>query len=386
MQSDRIEAVLASHKVAGRVWGATITPRFIRFQVTTAMGTKVSKVSDLSEEIALSLGVRSARVYRKQGAIQVEVPRDQPEPVRLLPLCQRIGEAPPVTAVLGLDDEGTPLLLRLPSPDIVHVLVAGTTGSGKTALARSLLFSLALYNRPDALRLVLIDPKGRGLGPLGGLPHVIGRTAASAEAGAKALAWLVKEMERRDNTGVSSPTIVVGIDELADLLITGGKAVETALVRLAQRGREAGIHLIACTQKPSAELVSGLLKANFPVRLVGAVSSPEDAKVASGLAGIGAEKLLGRGDFLLVAKGDVIRFQAAYATEEEMIQAVLRIRSINENGANGSNEFPPAASNRQRQLAEPSLVTAHEFNGARRPAAALDKHTLATACPKEIRP
>jgi S-DNA-T family DNA segregation ATPase FtsK/SpoIIIE len=336
-------------------------------------------VSDLSEEIALSLGVRSARVYRKQGAIQVEVPRDQSEPVRLLPLCQRIGEAPPVTAVLGLDEEGTPLLLRLPSPDIVHVLVAGTTGSGKTALARSLLLSLALYNRPDALRLVLIDPKGRGLGPLNGLPHVIGRTAASAEAGAKALVWLVKEMERRDSTGVSSPTIVVGVDELADLLITGGKAVETALVRLAQRGREAGIHLITCTQKPSAELVSGLLKANFPVRLVGAVSSPEDAKVASGLAGIGAEKLLGRGDFLLVAKGDVIRFQAAYATEEEMIQATLRIRSINEDEASGSRESSAVTPYHARQLSEPTVSRIYEISGARRPAAVLDKHALAAA-------
>lgn len=340
MQSDRIEAVLASHKVAGRVWGATITPRFIRFQVTTAMGTKVSKVSDLSEEIALSLGVRSARVYRKQGAIQVEVPREQPEPVRLLPLCQRIGEAPPVTAVLGLDDEGTPLLLRLPSPDIVHVLVAGTTGSGKTALARSLLFSLAFYNQPDVLRLVLVDPKGRGFGPLSSLPHVIGRIAASAEQGVKALAWLVQEMERRDAAGVSSPVIVAGVDELADLLLTGGKAVETALVRLAQRGREAGIHLVACTQKPSAELVSGLLKANFPVRLVGAVASPEDAKVAAGIAGIGAEKLLGRGDFLLVAKGDVVRFQAAYASDDEMTQAALRIRLGNAHAISGVIEAP----------------------------------------------
>lgn len=326
MQSDRIEAVLASHKVSGRVWGATVTPRFIRFQVTTAIGTRVNKVSDLSEEIALSLGVRSARVYRQQGAIHVEVPRDRPDPVRLLPVCQRIGETPPVTAVLGLDEEGTPLLLRLPSPDVVHVLVAGTTGSGKTALARALLLSLALYNSPETVRLVLVDPKGRGFGPLSALPHVIGRVAASAEEGVRALAWLVKEMERRDRDGVSSPVIVAGVDELADLLITGGKAVEMALVRLAQRGREAGIHLVACTQKPSAELVSGLLKANFPVRLVGAVASPEDAKVATGIAGTGAEKLLGRGDFLLVAKGDVVRFQAAYATEEDLTQAALRLR------------------------------------------------------------
>ncbi len=327
MQSDRIEAVLASHRVAGRVWGATVTPRFIRFQVTTSMGTRVNKVSDLSEEIALSLGVRSARIYRQNSAIQIEVPREQPDPVRLLPLCKRVGQAPPITAVLGLDSEGTPLLLRLPSPDVVHVLVAGTTGSGKTALARSLLLSLAFYNPPEAVRLALIDPKGRGFGPLAGLPHVIGRVAAGPEAGVKALTWLVKEMERRDSANISSPVIVAGVDELADLLVTGGKAVEMALIRLAQRGREAGIHLVACTQKPSAEVVSGLLKANFPVRLVGAVASPEDAKVASGIAATGAEKLLGRGDFLLVAKGDVLRFQAAYATEDEMAQAALHLRT-----------------------------------------------------------
>lgn len=322
MQSDRIEAVLASHRVAGRVWGATITPRFIRFQVTTALGTKVNRVAELSEEIAMTLGVRSARVYRKQGSIQVEVPRDQPDPVRLLPLCQRVDTAPPITALLGLDDDGSPLLLRLTSPDTVHVLIAGTTGSGKTALARTMLLSLALYNPPDALRLVLIDPKGRGFGPLAGLPHVIGRIVATPEEGVKALTWLVKEMERRDAAGISSPAIVAGIDELADLLMVGGKMVENALVRLAQRGREANIHLLACTQKPSAEIISGLLKANFPVRLVGSVASPEDAKVAAGIAGSGAEKLLGRGDFLLIAKGDTVRLQAAFASDEEILNIV----------------------------------------------------------------
>jgi S-DNA-T family DNA segregation ATPase FtsK/SpoIIIE len=143
-------------------------------------------------------------------------------------------------------------------------------------------------------------------------------------------------MERRDSQGVSSPVIVAGVDEMADLLMTGGKAVEAALVRLAQRGREAGVHLLACTQKPSAELVSGLLKANFPVRLVGAVASPEDAKVASGIAGTGAEKLLGRGDFLLVAKGDVIRFQAAYASEDETAQSALRLHMRSASDGSGA--------------------------------------------------
>ncbi|MER2599985.1 MAG: DNA translocase FtsK [Caldilineales bacterium] len=326
MQSDRIEAVLASHRVPGRVWGATITPRFIRFQITTALGTKVHKVSELSEEIALNLGVHNTRIYRKQGAIQVEVPRQEPEPVRLLPLCRRVGQIPPFTALLGLDDDGVPLLLNLPSPDVVHVLVAGTTGSGKTALARALLLSLALNNSVEDLRLVLIDPKGRGFEPLSPLPHVVGRVAATPQSGVRALAWLVQEMEQRDRARLSRPLLVVAIDELADLLMTGGKAAETALVRLAQRGREAGIHLVACTQKPSAEVVSGLLKANFPIRLVGAVSSPEDAKVAAGVAGSGAEKLLGHGDFVLVAKGDVLRLQAAYASEQEIAEAARQWR------------------------------------------------------------
>ena len=223
-----------------------------------------------------------------------------------------------------MDESGTPLLLRLSSPDVVHVLVAGTTGSGKTALVRTLLASLALFNRQGAVQLVLIDPKGRGFGPLAELPHVLGRVAATPEEGVLALGWLVSEMERRDRDGISSPALVVGIDELADLLATGGKAVEQALMRLAQRGREAGIHLVACTQKPAAEAMSGVLKANFPVRLVGSVASPDDARVAAGIAGTGAEKLLGRGDFLLVSKGEVIRFQAAYVAEGDLRESCAR--------------------------------------------------------------
>lgn len=327
LQADRIEAVLASHHVATRVWGGTVTPRFVRFQLSTALGVKVNKVAQLSEEIALSLGVRSARVYRQHGAIQVEVPLDSPQPVRLLPLCRRLshGAIPPLTAILGVDEEGTPLLLRLSSPDVVHALLAGTTGSGKTALARSVLLSLALYNRQGALQLLLIDPKGRGFAPLAGLPHLLGQVASTVEEGVAALAWLVREMERRDAQRSSSPAIVVAIDELADLLTTGGKAVEEALVRLAQRGREAGIHLLCCTQKPAAAVMSGVLKANFPVRLVGSVVSVEDARVAAGLAGSGAEKLLGRGDFLLVNKGEVVRFQAAYAAEPDIAEAVALV-------------------------------------------------------------
>ena len=133
-------------------------------------------------------------------------------------------------------------------------------------------------------------------------------------------------MGRRDAAARSLPRLVVAVDELADLLQTGGKPVVDALTRLTQRGREAGIHVVAATQRPSAALVGGLMKANFPVRLVGSVVSPEDAKVATGVAGSEAERLLGRGDFLLVAKGQTIRFQAAYAADDEMAAIVARIR------------------------------------------------------------
>jgi len=127
--------------------------------------------------------------------------------------------------------------------------------------------------------------------------------------------------------GCSLPRLVVAIDELADLLQSGGKGVAEALTRLTQRGREAGIHVVAATQRPAATLVGGLVKANFPVRLVGSVVSPEDAKVAAGIGGTGAERLLGRGDFLLVAKGQVIRFQAAYAGGSELAGVVAQVRA-----------------------------------------------------------
>jgi S-DNA-T family DNA segregation ATPase FtsK/SpoIIIE len=312
MQANQIEAVLAQNKVSGRVQGGTVTPRYIRFEIVTEMGSKISKVTGLADEIALALNKRQARVFREGGSIQVEVPRTQADPVRLLPLCEQLREVPPVTAVLGLEQTGAPLLLRLSSPDVAHVLIAGTTGSGKTALARTLLASLAMYNRQSQVQLVLIDPKGRGFGALALLPHALGGVVSTPEAAVERLRWLVMEMERRDREAISRPAIIVAVDELADLLQSGGAAVEAMLTRLAQRGREAGIHVVACTQKPTAALIGGAMKANFPIRLVGAVASKDEARYASGVTDSGAEKLEGKGDFLLVSKGDTVRFQAAW--------------------------------------------------------------------------
>ncbi len=323
-QADHLEQILARHRVAGYVTGGTVTPRFVQYQFVAARDVKVKRMTNLSEEVALALGCRTVRIYRHQGAFHIEVPRAKAAPVRLLPLCQSLQEVAQDTAVLGVDSAGVPLLLRLSAPDVVHTLIVGTTGSGKTALARTLLASLAYFNPPSALRMFLVDPKGRGFAPLHGLPHVQGEIVQDSQRALWGMQELVREMERRDRKGISTPTLILAVDELADLLQTGGAAVERVLTRLAQRGRQAGIHIIACTQKPTAALIGGAMKANFPVRLVGAVASKEEARYATGITDSGAEKLEGKGDFMLVAKGEVQRFQAAWLGGNDVQTIVQR--------------------------------------------------------------
>jgi S-DNA-T family DNA segregation ATPase FtsK/SpoIIIE len=316
-QADRIERVLAAHRVPTRVHGGTVLPRSVRFLLTPAPNAKVSAVRGLTEELALHLGAEDVRIVRDGEHLAVEVPREDPDPVLLSDLLHQVPNIPPVTGCLGLTDEGRPLLLRLPSPDVAHVLIAGATGSGKTELMRSLVLSLALRNRQSKLQFALIDPKSRGFLPLAGLPHLLADIATDPGTALNLLERLLVEMERRDRANVAAPRIVIVIDELLDLLATGGKPVELALTRLAQRGREAGLHLVAGAQKPAATVLGAMLKANFPVRLVGRVGSAEDARVAAGVAGTNAERLLGRGDFMLIAAGHTVRFQAAWVPAAE---------------------------------------------------------------------
>lgn len=326
-QSNTIETVLARHSIAGRVKGGIVTPRLVKFKLAAQLGTRVSKISALAEEIAMALGSREARIYRQGGEISVEIPRAQPEPVRLIPLCERLSRVPAHTCLLGVEDNGSPLLLRLTAPDVTHVLIAGTTGSGKTALARVLLTSLTMYNRQSEVQLTLIDPKGRGFGPLANLPHVLGDTLVTPQAIESRLRWLVQEMERRDRNSENRPVLVVAIDELADLLQTGSKAIEKILTRLVQRGREAGIHVVACTQKPTAGQIGSGMTANFPIRLVGSVATKDEARYASGVADSGAEKLEGKGDFLLVSKGELIRFQSAWLSADDLNRVIKHMIS-----------------------------------------------------------
>jgi S-DNA-T family DNA segregation ATPase FtsK/SpoIIIE len=356
LQADRIEAVLARHKVHAIVTGGTIAPRWVQFQVLPALGARVSKIKNLADELALALDCDSCRVSRQGGMLLLQFPRSDPQPVRLLPLLRRLSRAekraPQVTgahgnrqtpqasrpipfgsAVLGLGEDGVPLLVRLPSPQVAHILIAGTTGSGKSALAQTVITSLALCHRPSQVGLILIDPKRRAFGQLAGLPHLLRPVLSEPEEIEETLEMLVALMLTRDKEGriaagensPGEPQVVVVIDEVADLLMMAGKAVQQAITRLSQRGREPGIHLVVCTQKPASNILGGLMKANFPLRLVGRVTSPEDAKVATGYAGTGAEKLRGPGDFIAVSGGQISRFQAAFISRSEINQLLQRL-------------------------------------------------------------
>lgn len=328
-QSDRIERVLASHRVPARVEGGSVTPRAIRFQVAPALGAKLATIRNLSEELALALNAPDVRIARQGDRLALEVPRPDAEPVYLLGLMRGLQTIPPYTACLGIAEDGRPLLARLSSPEAPHILVAGTTGSGKTELIRSIVLSLALTHRQSQLQIALIDPKSRGLTPLAGLRHLLAPLAVDEESALALLQRLVLEMERRDLAHISSPRILIVVDEMLDLLDTkaGAKPLEAALTRLTQRGREAGLHVIAGAQKPSTAVLGPLLKANFPVRLVGRVTSVEDARVATGQSGSGAEKLVGRGDFVAVACGALTHFQAAWVPQRDWAE-VQRLLAV----------------------------------------------------------
>jgi S-DNA-T family DNA segregation ATPase FtsK/SpoIIIE len=332
-QANQIELVLASHRVPVRVTGGLVTPRWIHFQAIPEVTTKIMRIVALSEEIALRLGVTDVRISRRGPIIQIEVPRADAQPVNLLQLSARLADIPRQSAILGLDEAGLPLILRLSSPEVAHVLVAGTTGSGKTMLARSMALSLAMHNRLGEIQLLFIDPKRNGFAPFmgadtaGGLPHMLRPVVDDVHQAIFLLGEMVTEMIRRDRENISEPRLIIFIDELADLMEQGGKAMDRLMTRLTQRGRSAGLHLIACTQKPLAATVGSLTRSNFPVRLVGSVVSADDARIATGLPGTGAEKLLGRGDFILVAKGQVTRFQAAYVSEAEFKQITGQLQA-----------------------------------------------------------
>lgn len=327
-QADQIEWLLATHKAPARVTGGRVTARTIQFHLAPAPTTKISRVEKLAEEIALLLKVSSARVLRENGALHIEIPRHDARALRFLEMCAQAERDAEMmralrvagTTLVGMSADGVPLLLRLGVPDVPHVLIAGTTGSGKSQAARTLLASLVMYQPPRELQILIIDPKASDFRAFQVAPHLLCPIVENVNDARERLEWLVEEMERRQASnspsrserGIKRPLVVALIDELADLLIQGGSAMEDLLARLVQRGRSAGICVVGCTQKPTAGVLGTLVKANFPVRLVGKVTSAHEALVAAGVAKSGAENLAGRGDFLLIANGETMRVQIAH--------------------------------------------------------------------------
>ncbi len=329
-QADRVEAVLAAHRAPGRVTGGTVGPRLIRFFLNPDPATRFAAIKRLADDLALAMRVSTLNVDRDEHGVVLSFANPDPKPVELLALLDDVLPIPPATAVLGLTDAGLPLLARLSAPDVAHVLVAGTTGSGKSVLLRTMATSLCLTNAPTALRLLCIDPKGRTFRSLAPAPHLARPIISDPLEAGEALRSLLRTMQVRDRRGElpgeATPRIVVCIDELADLIMAGGDPVVETLTRLAQRGREAGIHLVAATQHPAAAILGSLMRANFPLRLIGRVASAQDALVASGRGGTEAHLLHGRGDFLAVSGGDLpIRFQVANLRERDVRAQVAQV-------------------------------------------------------------
>lgn len=322
-QSDRVEALLATHHAPAHVMGGSIGPTIVKLNLQPAPYTRYSKIEGLTNDLAIALQVSQLRISRSKAGIVLEFPRPDPQQASFFSLLTKIMPMPVSAALLGLTSAGEPLVTRLSSPEVTHILVSGTTGSGKSVLLRTIAASLTFSHRSDLMRLILIDHTGRTFPPFTNVPHLACPIITNSKSAGDALRSAVALMEQRDADsevpGPGTPRVVIFIDELADLMMKTSKGVEKALTRLLQRGREGGIHVITATQRPSATVLSGLMRANFPLRLVGKVVSASDATIAAGRGGTNAHLLNGRGDFLAVyGAGQPTRFQAAFANPKKL--------------------------------------------------------------------
>ena len=334
-------STLQSFNISAKITNITVGPVITRFELQPAQGVRVNRITSLSDDIALALAAPRVRIEAPipgKAAIGIEIPNKDKQSVLLREVIESsefISAKSPLCFTLGKDIAGkvvTADLDRMP-----HLLIAGSTGSGKSVCINDIILSLVYHTAPSDLRMILVDPKKVELKVYSPLPHLLLPVVTDAKKAAGALKWAVMEMEQRyhkmsqinardlnrynslqDDAGNKMPRLVIIIDELADLMMVAAKDVEEAICRIAQLGRAAGIHLIVATQRPSTDIITGLIKANIPSRIALTVSSAVDSRVIMDVSG--AEKLLGRGDMLFHANGanKPIRAQAAFVSDEEV--------------------------------------------------------------------
>ncbi|WP_083453899.1 FtsK/SpoIIIE family DNA translocase [Syntrophomonas palmitatica] len=349
-----LEDTFASFGIKVKVNQVSCGPAVTRYELSPAPGVKISRILSLTDDLQLNLataGIRIEAPIPGKSAIGIEVPNSKILSVGLRNLLSSpafIRMASPLSFALGEDITGNPVVARL--SDMPHLLIAGSTGSGKSVCLNCIIMSFLYNTSPEELRLVFIDPKMVELAVYNGIPHLLTPVVTDVKKASVVLRWMVNEMEKRyrlfADKGVRDiqrynqvsreklPFIVIIIDELADLMMISPVEVEDSICRLAQMARAAGMHLIVATQRPSVDVVTGIIKANIPSRIAFAVSSQADSRTI--LDNAGAEKLLGKGDMLFFPVGAVkpFRVQGAYVSDQDIEQTVEYIKTQNSDNDN----------------------------------------------------
>ncbi len=343
----KLQKTLYSFGVSAKVENVSVGPAITRYELKPAEGVRVSKIANLADDIALNLAAETIRIEAPipgKQAVGIEVPNKEKEAVHLREVLESEefqNNKSKLTVALGKDVAGNIQLADIAK--MPHVLIAGSTGSGKSVCINTIISSIIYNAKPSEVQLVMVDPKVVELSVYNGIPHLLIPVVTDPKKAAGALAWAVQEMDDRYNKfaqkgvrdlkgynkaiekeeGVGKlPQIVIIVDELADLMMVAAKDVEEAICRLAQKARAAGMHLVIATQRPSVDVITGLIKANIPSRIAFAVSSQVDSRTI--LDSVGAEKLLGKGDMLFFPSGapKPLRVQGAFVSDEEVEKIV----------------------------------------------------------------